>query len=133
MNPLLDDVSWIGQKVIVSGWGDLDEKKPPSKPDILQYANLEIWEPNVCFLRWFDAEPDTARPSNWKEQMKKGSTINPKFTKMHIEIQNGPSNLKTVQAKNLVKSKKSFFFSREIAFLAILNIFPIQKLIFGHF
>ena len=75
LNPLLDDVSWIGQKVIVSGWGDLDDKKPPSKPDILQYANLEIWEPNVCFLRWFDVEPDTARPSNWKEQMKKGSTV----------------------------------------------------------
>ena len=108
------------------------KKKPPSKPDILQYANLEIWEPNVCFLRWFDAEPDPDdRPSNWKEQMKKGSTINPKFTKMHIEIQNGPSN-KKVQAKNIIKSKKSFFF-HEIAFLAVLNFFPVQKLIFDHF
>ena len=31
-----------------------------------------------------------------------------------------------------MKSNKSFF-SREIAFLAVLNFFPDQKLIFGHF
>ena len=39
---------------------------------------------------------------------------------------------KKVQAKKLVKSNKSIFF-REIAFLAVLTIFPVQKLIFGHF
>ena len=33
---------------------------------------------------------------------------------------------KKVQAKKLVKSN-------EIAFLAVLNFFPVQKLIFGHF
>ena len=36
---------------------------------------------------------------------------------------------KKVQAKKLVKSNKSIFF-HEIAFLAV---FPVQKLIFGHF
>ena len=40
---------------------------------------------------------------------------------------------KKVQAKKLVKSNKSKFFFREIAFLAVLNFFPVQKLIFGHF
>ena len=44
-----------------------------------------------------------------------------------------PENLKKVQAKKLVKSNKSKFFFREIAFLAVLNFFPVQKLIFGHF
>ena len=42
---------------------------------------------------------------------------------------------KKVQAKKLVKSnksKKNFFF-REIAYLAVLNFFLVQKLIFGHF
>ena len=39
---------------------------------------------------------------------------------------------KKIQAKKLVKSNKSFF-SREIAFLAVLNFFLVQKLIFGHF
>ena len=37
-----------------------------------------------------------------------------------------------VQAKKLVKSNKWIFF-REIVFLAVLNFFPVQKLIFGHF
>ena len=40
---------------------------------------------------------------------------------------------KKVQAKKLVKSNKSKIFFREIAFLADLNFFPVQKLIFGHF
>ena len=30
-----------------------------------------------------------------------------------------------------MKSNKSIFISREIAFLAVLNFFPVQKLIFG--
>ena len=34
--------------------------------------------------------------------------------------------------KKLVKTNKSFF-SSEIAFLAVLNFFLVQKLIFGHF
>ena len=37
-----------------------------------------------------------------------------------------------IEAKKLVKSNKSKTF-REIVFLAVLNIFPVQKLIFGHF
>ena len=40
---------------------------------------------------------------------------------------------KNVQAKKLVKSNKSKIFFREIAFLAVLNFFPVQKSIFGHF
>ena len=44
-----------------------------------------------------------------------------------IGIHSGPENL-----KKLVKSNKSNFF-REIAFLTVLNFFPVQKLIFGHF
>ena len=35
--------------------------------------------------------------------------------------------------KKIVKSNKSKFFSHEIAFLAVLNFFPVQKLIFGPF
>ena len=41
---------------------------------------------------------------------------------------------KKVRAKKLVKSNIYIeFFFREIAFLAVLNNFPVQKLIFGHF
>ena len=40
---------------------------------------------------------------------------------------------KNVQAKKLVKSNKSKKKFREIAFLAVLNFSPVQKLIFGHF
>ena len=39
---------------------------------------------------------------------------------------------KKVQAKKLMKSNISIFL-REIAFLAVSNFFPVQKLIFGHF
>ena len=35
--------------------------------------------------------------------------------------------------KKLIKSNKSKKHFREIAFLAVLNFFPLQKLIFGHF
>ena len=58
----------------------------------------------------------------------------------------GPENLKKSRPKKLVKSNKSIsrkIFSpkssiakqifHEIAFLAVLNFFPVQKLIFGHF
>ena len=38
-----------------------------------------------------------------------------------------------VRAKKLVKSNKSKNFFREIAFLAVLNFFLVQKLIFGQF
>ena len=75
LSTILDYKTWIGQKVMVSGWGSVDEKEPPSQPDILQYATLEIWDTNECFLRWFDAKPVTARPSNWGEQVKKGTII----------------------------------------------------------
>ena len=40
---------------------------------------------------------------------------------------------KKVQAEKLMKSNKSKKNFREIAFLAVLNFFPVQKLIFGHF
>ena len=42
------------------------------------------------------------------------------------------ATLKKVQAKKLVSSKRSIFL-HEIAFLSVLNFFPIRKLIFGHF
>ena len=38
-----------------------------------------------------------------------------------------------IQAKKLVKSKKSNFFFREIAFLAVLNFFPSSKIDFWPF
>ena len=38
---------------------------------------------------------------------------------------------KKVQAEKPMKSNKKYF--REIAFLAVLNVFLVQKLIFGHF
>ena len=44
----------------------------------------------------------------------------------------GPENLKKSKPKNSWNQINQFF-SREIAFLADLNFFPVQKLIFGHF
>ena len=52
-----------------------------------------------------------------------------RLTLLHI----GPENLKKSMQKKLVKSNKSKFSPYEIAFLAVLNYFPVQKLIFGHF
>ena len=40
---------------------------------------------------------------------------------------------KKVQAKKLVKSNKSKIFFREIAFLAVINIFPSSKIDFWPF
>ena len=40
---------------------------------------------------------------------------------------------KKVRAKKVVKSNESKIFFRVIAFLAVLNFFPLEKLIFGHF
>ena len=55
--------------------------------------------------------------------MKNGSAI------MAIE---GQKILKRPGKKNCeIKLIKNYF--REIAFLAVLNLFPVQKLIFGHF
>ena len=50
----------------------------------------------------------------------------------HCSISQQARKFKKVQAKNLWNQiiKKKF---REIAFLAVLNFFPVQKLIFGHF
>ena len=45
-----------------------------------------------------------------------------------------PENLK--KSKKLVKSINQFYKrkkNREIAFLAVSNFFPVEKLIFGHF
>ena len=44
------------------------------------------------------------------------------------ELHSGPEDLNSRQ-----KLVKSNFFFREIAFLAVLNFFPVQKLICGHF
>ena len=50
-----------------------------------------------------------------------------------IEHSSGPENFQKVQAKKVVKSNKSKTFLREIAFLAVLNFFPLQKLILAIF
>ena len=42
-------------------------------------------------------------------------------------------NPQKIQAKILVKSNKSKKKICEIAFLAVLNFFPVEKMIFGHF
>ena len=53
---------------------------------------------------------------------------------LQILLHNGPENFKKSRQKKLEKSKKSkLFFFREIAFLAVLNFSPVQKLIFAHF
>ena len=44
----------------------------------------------------------------------------------------GPENWKKSRQKNL-RNQINQFFSHETAFLAVLNFFPVQKLIFGHF
>ena len=48
-------------------------------------------------------------------------------------MHSGTGNLKKVQAKKLVKSNKSIFFFREIAFVADLNFFPSSKIDFWTF
>ena len=45
----------------------------------------------------------------------------------------GPENFKKSKQKKFVKSNKAKHFFREIAFLVVLNFFPVQKLIFSHF
>ena len=57
---------------------------------------------------------------------------------MNILIQQRPENLKKVQAKKLVKSNKSKKIREikhygEIAFLAVLNFFPVQQIDFWPF
>ena len=59
---------------------------------------------------------------------------------MHIELcsievasTQRATKFKKVQAKKLVKSKKSNFFFVKLHFWQFLNFFPVQKLIFGHF
>ena len=47
-------------------------------------------------------------------------------------VQSGSKNLKSPGKKSCeIKYIKKFF--REIAFLAVLHFFPVQKLIFGHY
>ena len=52
-----------------------------------------------------------------------------------LRFHSGAENLKKPRKKKkkLVKSNKSIFFFREIPFLAVLNFFSVQKLIFDHF
>ena len=53
--------------------------------------------------------------------------------KFSVISQQQARKFKKVQAKKHVKSNKFRYLFREIAFLAVLNFFPIQKLNFGHF
>ena len=52
--------------------------------------------------------------------------------KKPLFFHSGPENLEKSRQKKLVKSNKSDFF-HEIAFLAVLNFFPVQKMIFAIF
>ena len=49
-----------------------------------------------------------------------------------MELHSGPENLKKSRQKKLVKSNQSKKKIPEMAFLAVLNFFPVQKFIFGH-
>ena len=51
---------------------------------------------------------------------------------MNVKLHSGPENFKKSSQKNSWNQINPIFF-REIAFLPVLNFFPIQKLIFGHF
>ena len=53
--------------------------------------------------------------------------------KPHLSIAQRARKFKKVQATKLVKSNESKKIFREIALLAVLNFFLVQKLIFGHF
>ena len=56
------------------------------------------------------------------------------FSKFHSAyMTQRAKKFKIVLAKKLVKSNESKNVFREIAFLAVLNFFQVQKLIFGHF
>ena len=70
-----------------------------------------------------------------KEQLNINLQVREKFdfSKFLLSHSQWAIKFTKVQAKKkLVKSNKSFF-PREIAFLAVLNFFPVEKLIFGHF
>ena len=54
------------------------------------------------------------------------------IAKLNHNIQRART-FKKVQAKKLVKSNKLKKQNPEIAFLTVLNFFPLQKLIFAHF
>ena len=49
-----------------------------------------------------------------------------------LAAHSGPENLKKSRQKNLWNQINPIFF-REIAFLAVLNFFPLKKIILGHF
>ena len=53
--------------------------------------------------------------------------------RLHILGHCGPENLKNSRQKILWNQRNQKIVLCEIAFLAFLNIFPVQKLIFGHF
>ena len=56
-----------------------------------------------------------------------------KLVNMFLIIYSRPENLIKSRQKNSWKQINQIFFSREIALLAVLNFFPVQKLSFGHF
>ena len=48
-------------------------------------------------------------------------------------LHSGPENLKKATQKNSWNQINQNFFLHQIVFLVVLNFFPVQKLIFGHF
>ena len=55
-----------------------------------------------------------------------------KFSKLSTHIMHITAGQKIFKSQGK-KTVKSNIFLREIAFLAVLNFFPVQKMIFGHF
>ena len=86
----------------------------------LEYDEAWYFLPEVTKQNWLRV---SRMLKNGNYMMSKGATNQPKPT--------AGQKIKKFQAKKLVKSNKSNFFFREIAFLAVLTLFPVQKLIFG--
>ena len=62
--------------------------------------------------------------------MKQNMTVR---EKQNIKLGQQARKFKKSPGKKTREIKEINIFSREIAFLAVLNFFPVQKLIFGHF
>ena len=106
--------------------------------DVIQVTDSQdrvIYENNSTEKILGYSSSDWFEKSIWDFQTTIGlteSVLNENETTTIKGMHNGARNfLKKSWQKKLVKSNQIFF--REIAFLALLNFFPVQKLIFGHF
>ena len=70
----------------------------------------------------------------WANQRLEGKGVNIRHFGVRISyLRLWVTKFKKFRAEKLLKSNDSPKKFREIAFLAVLNFFPVQKLIFGHF